>query len=313
MEQKLLVDYQKILTDIRYYELMANVFKNPQCEPAFIDYLHKLETKFRKEQPHLVDRKLIPYTIAKQIENNGHRTRHDYPMQTYQTQADLGGLVRWVDRCSTKGGILMTPAIKGVNVELIYQGGMLHKVVNMGDGLEGKDITINMYSVSGVPQQISELERVNIHGVVTMATVDVMEFNKMVTATVEMTTVQTLMSALPPISNATAIEALQFIPYMVNIPGTVFNLMDLRAILLSWDFMVPDAWVIKGTTREFGEFDEVITEFTNKRLKSLIYPTEGITFQVNDTHDRLTLGHTSRWPEWALKYIIGKPNVEADC
>lgn len=289
---------------------MEKVFKNPQATEEFHEYLRTQEARFQRDFPHLVDRALIPYTIAEQIANNGLRSRHDYPMQAYRPEHDLGGLVRWVDRCGTKGDILMSPAIRGVNVELVYQGGVLHKAVNMGDGLEGKDITLNMYSVNGVPQQIPETERVNIHGIVTIDSISAMELNRNPEA--EMSVAMTLMNSFNDKRNANEISALQFIPYMVNIPGVAYNLSDLRSILLAWDFMCLETWHIKGTTRELGEFDEVTTAYKEKVLNQLIYPTEGITLQVNDTHDRLTLGHTSRWPEWSLKYIMGKPYVNAE-
>jgi DNA ligase (NAD+) len=290
---------------------MSEVFKHPQATEDFHDYLRTQLVKFQKEHPEVVDRKLIPYTIAEQIANNGLRSRHDYPMQTYRTEADLGGLVRWFDRCGTKGDVIMIPAIKGVHVELIYQGGVLHKAVNMGDGIEGKDITLNMYSVEGVPQNIPDTERVNIHGVVTMATVDLMELNPSPDAVPEMVAANILMNSYGQDRKQLEVDALQFIPYTVNIPGVTYNLMDLRSILLSWNFTVLEVWNMRGLTREFGVFDEITTGYQDKVLNQLIYPTEGIIFQVNDTHDRLTLGHTSRYPEWALKYLMGKANVES--
>jgi DNA ligase (NAD+) len=291
---------------------MEKVFKNPQATEEFHDYLRTEEARFQRDFPHLVDRTLIPYSIAEQIAHNGLRSRHDYPMQAYRSEHDLGGLVRWVDRCGTKGDILMFPAIRGVHVELVYQGGVLHKAVNMGDGLEGKDITLNMYSVNGVPQQIPENERVNIHGIVTMDSIAVMAMHRDPEVQVEMAVATALMNSFNDKRDPDGISALQFIPYMVNIPGVAYNLSDLRSILLAWDFMGLEAWHMKGTTRELGEFDEVTTAYKEKVLNRLIYPTEGITFQVNDTHDRLTLGHTSRWPEWSLKYIMGKPYVNAE-
>lgn len=306
MVPRLVENYQKLLTDLRYYDLMAEVFKNPQASDELHDYLKIQLVKLQKEHPELIERKLIPYTIAEQIANNGLRSRHDYPMQTYKTELDLGGLVRWFDRCGTKGDILMSPAIKGIHVELVYQGGVLHKAVNMGDGIEGKDITLNMYTVDGVPQTIPETERVNIHGVVTMATIDNMELNPNPEILPEMTITNILMNSYGDNRKRLEVDSLQFIPYTVNIPGMTFNLMDLRSILQSWDFVTLDVWVMNGLTREFGEFDEVISNYRDAVLNLLIYPSDGIIFQVNDTHDRLTLGHTSRYPEWALKYFMGE-------
>lgn len=284
---------------------MRDVFKDPQNSDAVIDTFARLQHDLEREHPWLVGSIPTARGIGEQIERTGSRTRHDFPMLELKTINDLGALVRWVDTCQTLGDLVIEPSIEGAHVELIFVGGNLHKAVTKGDGIEGKDVTLNMYSVAGIPMEISETERVNIHGVVTMASVDIMEWDPSGVQGAAQVAATVLNRAFGISPIPLAVKSLQFIPTRVNIPGVTFTLMDLRAILSAWGFMPYESWTIKGITRELGEWEQVLLNYKTEVLNSMMYPSDGVTISVNNTHDRLMLGYTSRWPEWAVKFDKG--------
>lgn len=293
----------ELAASLTNYDLMHHVFKEPIVTDEFYDYTKRLYERMCRDNPQAA--KAIPKarSIRDQMLSQGNPSRHDFPMLPLLDVFDLSGVKRWFEMFDAKD-IVIEPSLLGIEVELVYVGGSLHKAVNRGDGLEGKDITMNMYLVNGVPQQIPETDRVNIHGKVVISRMDQLETPGWEHCDSRMTTAHHLMNVL----GLGRPECLAFIPHTVNIPGCPFDLMELRMVLMGWEFNLSPAWVFNGKCREMGAIEEGIDAFEEKQLKDYIYPTDGLTFRVNETQRRLELGYTSRYPEWAFKYIRGKIN-----
>lgn len=280
---------------------MYHVFKEPLVDDEFYDGVKLTYVHMCRDNPELAQATPKARTIAEQIATNHHEARHDFPMLELRETNDLHGLRRWFELVEADS-IVVEPYLAGCEVELVYVGGNLHKAVNRGDGLIGKDITLDMYSVRGVPQTIPELERVNIHGKVVIS-----KRNIGLTAGFEhchpvMVVAHHLMKSYPGVIAASEPDILQFIPHTVNIPGVTFDLMELRGILIAWDFNIPQARVFSGNCREIGALEEGIEEYVKQNLEDPEYDYLGLMFRVNETQKRLELGYTSRYPEWAINY-----------
>lgn len=308
MEAQIVKTIHDLQTEINTYDLMYHVFKEPIVQDDFYDQQKNTLYRIVKENPYLANVLPKARSIAEQIATNRRITRHDFPMLEFRETNDLHGLRRWFELVEAES-IVVEPYYVGCEVELVYVGGNLHKAVTRGDGLEGKDITLDMYSVSGVPQTISEMERVNIHGRVIIS-----KRNISLTAGFEnsppmMVVAHHLMQRYPEAIAESEPEILQFVPHTVNIPGMPFDLMQLRAILASWEFDVPDAVVMKGKCSDVSVIEDVIVELEAKQLADDSFAIDGLLFKVNETQKRLELGYTSRYPEWVVNYIKGKSNV----
>ena len=283
------------------YDLMYHVFKEPIVDDEFYDRTKRDYERMCRDNPQAANAIPKARSIRDQMLSKGNPARHDFPMLPLLDVFDLSGVKRWFEMFDAKD-VVVEPSLLGIEVELVYVGGSLHKAVNRGDGLEGKDITMNMYLVNGVPQQIPETDRVNIHGKVVIS-----HANKLATPGWEhcdprMVAAHHLMNVL----DQGRPECLEFIPHTVNIPGCPFDLMELRMILKSWDFASTPVTVFNGKCRELGSIEEGIDDFEEKHLNDYGYTIDGLTFRVNETQRRLELGYTSRYPEWAFKYIRGK-------
>jgi DNA ligase (NAD+) len=286
---------------------MYHIFKEPVIADVLYDLMKRDYERMCREYPGVANSIPRARSIRDQMLTNGKSTKHDFPMLPLREVHDVSGVKRWFEMFDAKD-IVVEPSLVGVEVELVYVGGTLHKAVNRGDSLEGLDITMNMYLVNGVPQQIPETERVNIHGKVVISRMDHMETMGWEHCSPQMVVAHHLMNQ--PAHGTTAVrpECLEFIPHTVNIPGCTFDLMELRMVLMAWDFALTPTIVLNGKCREVGSIEEYIEAFEEIHIKDYIYPIEGLTFRVNETQRRLELGYTSRYPEWAFKYIKGKSN-----
>lgn len=295
-------ELRAILTN---YDLMYHVFKEPLISDAQYDIYKRDYERMCRENPHAATAIPQARNIREQMLSRGELTKHDFPMLPLREAHDVSSLRRWFETVDAKD-ILCEPALRGIEVELVYVGGSLHKAVNYGDGLVGKDVTMHMYMVDGVPQHINETERVNIHGKVVISTAEHMELTDWKDVGPEMTATQVMMNMFR--DQGIKPDCLTFIPHTVNIPGCTFELMELRAIMSSWGFHHMPAFVFNGKVREVGAIEECIESFVSENLNDYMFPTDGLTFRVLETQRRLELGYTSRYPEWAIKLVKGQSN-----
>lgn len=291
----------RLHTEIVYYDLMYYVFKESVITDDEYQQLKAELVTAVNDCPLAAAEAPKARAIRDQLLSRDRDARHDFPMLELRETYDIHGLKRWFDLFDAKD-VVISPNVIGVEVELIYVGGTLHKAINRGDGLIGKDITINMYGVNGIPQQIPETDRVNIHGKVAVALDKQAKLPVWVDSCPSMCAAHLMLNMFNTETN-TNHEYLDFIPQVVNIPGVTMDHIDLREILIGWGFKGMVQRIFSGKIREVGALEESIDAFYTKELNTLPYPYKGVTFIVNETQRRLELGYTSRSPEYAVKYI----------
>lgn len=293
-------------SQIAYYDLLYHLFKEPVIENTQYDLIKTEYLRLIKAYPIAVD--IVPKarSIREQILSKGKTARHDFPMLSLINCNSLHELSRWFDKVEAQE-VTLEPNIIGCSVELVYVGGCLHKAVNRGDGLEGKDITISMYGVAGVPQQIADCERINIHGWVTIRNDRLHEVGSAAlrTCSPDMLVAKGLMDMFIP-DSLVNLECLEFVAHTVNIPGVIFNRVELNAVMRSWGFNTVTQSVVSGKIREVGALEEELETFTEQQLSKDLYKTNGYIFTVNETQRRLELGYTSRYPEYSIHYTQAK-------
>lgn len=293
---------QYVREEIRYIELLRDIFKTPINETRLTS-LQLEYAKLCKDHPLEVETTPKPRSIGDQLQSFGDMARHDYPVLAYRPVADIGGVKRWLDMVDGDHEIIVTPYYVGCQVELIYQGGGLHRAITKGGGIMGNDFTAKAYVIDGIPQQISETERVSIRGVVT-AKKEVVEGYKM--PQIVATTLMTSHFENGALNEVT--EGLVFIPDDIHIPGTTFSTIDLRSISLAWDFYGLNDHRFPGNRKEIGYLDELLEAFRKKQSDAL--PIQGWLFTVNSMSKKMELGYTSAHPEWAILLTEAKPDAQ---
>lgn len=280
---------------------MYRIFNTPQLSDDAYDQLKLEHVRALRDNPDEASALTRARSIKEQITTFGQQTRHDFPVLDARKIQSLSQLKNWLDLVDSNTTILVTPNYVGVTIELVYVGGRLHKAVNRGDGIWGLDITAQAYLINGVPQHIPENERVSIRGIVTLP----------VGVTQDPTTVKATARALMSFNSESSTvkdwqEQLTFIPTETNIPGTTFSTMELRSILLAWDFYLSPHTTFKGNQKELGFLEETIDEFYQQLTNSHL-EIDGLVFTVVSTQRKLELGYTSRYPEWNIHLEQGKP------
>ncbi|ABY63157.1 NAD-dependent DNA ligase [Pseudomonas phage 201phi2-1] len=296
-------DIQRFRDTIHFNELARDIFKNDGFDEIAYNDARAALVRVSAAYPRESKITTKARSIADQIKAFGSMARHDFPVLDYKPATTLMHVRNWLAKvdCDYTDNIdiIMTPYYNGCRVELVYQGGSLHKAITKGGGIMGTDFTMNAYLVEGIPQQILDNERISIRGVITSTLNHVWgEDEKRVISA-------SLMSTEPTNIN---LNYLVFVPDDWHVPGAMLNTKDLRSISLAWDMEPAGMDSFPGQYKEIGYLEEKIETF-RKEIKSKI-PYSGILFTVDSLGRKMELGYTSIHPEWAI-LLEEKSNVKS--
>lgn len=293
LDIKALKEIQHILDEMRELEISRDIYQGNGFREDIYNSLQATYTRLTQRYPmeSLAASKARP--ISEQIKAFGSLARHDFPVLDYKPASGVTHIRNWLDMVDASRDeeidIVMTPYYVGCRVELVYQGGSLHKAITKGGGIMGTDFTLNAYLIEGIPQQINDPERISVRGVIT--------FNRVVSPG---TDIRRVVAGAMLSDAATNINLtnLVFIADDWHIPGTTFSSKDLRSISLTWGMLDNYSDTFPGQFKETGYLEETIEEF--KLAVKTELPMLGILFTVNPLQRKMDLGYTSVHPEWAI-------------
>lgn len=287
---------QKLYNELRYIDMMRQIFNQEIVTAEELLSKRVEHGQLVREYPIEAEANPKARPIAEQLRTFGVLTQHDYPVLDLRPVHDLGGVKRWLEMVDDDGDVIMSPVYAGAVIELIYVGGLLHKAITKGCGLDGMDITAQAYLVEGIPQEIDNLQRVSIRGTVTIPTVECQtDITRAVTrALLAFRTTDPELTRLQ--------QHLRFVPDELYIPEVPLNTSELRFILFDWDFYIDRAATMNAKRRETGLLDEMITAFY-QRFETSEFLVTGLRLTVDSALRKMELGYTSRYAEWAINLV----------
>lgn len=100
--------------------------------------------------------------IGSPIDRFDQPVHYDEVMGSLDSTRDYPVLERWLGDCAN--GIIASLKIDGLALELRYENGYLVQAGTRGEGMIGKDVTLNATAIADIPQQISYKEPLRIRG-----------------------------------------------------------------------------------------------------------------------------------------------------
>lgn len=299
-------NYVELCQEIRNAQLMYHVFKEPIMNNIRYDGLVREQVKRLKENPALGEAKAEARSIRKQICSLGNPAKHDYPMLQLNRKNDLSGLVSWLKQLPQEATVSISTKVTGVDLDLIYIEGRLHKAITRGDGLVGRDVTIAAYCIDGIQDCISVNGRVVIRGTVTSKTL-VINSNGHVHQPEKMELLSHISNVLLKTSEWNEGTDLTFIAHNASFPENLFSTwVEVDSVLRRSGFghVKHYGTELPAGVYEIGYWEEVLDKIKERiKSSSYLYPFNGLVFKVDQFEHRYDLGYTSRFPEWAISYV----------
>lgn len=298
--------YLELTDQIRNAQIMYHVFKEPTINDMRYDGLVREQVKFLKDHPECADAKAEARTIRQQLASIGNPSKHDYPMLSLRRTESLSGLINWLRTLPDDSTVSASIKITGVELDLIYVEGKLHKAVTRGDGMVGRDVTIAAYCIDGIPSTIKQPGRVCVRGQVTSRNLTINKEGQ-VYIPEKMELLSHVSQALHKITDYQAETDLIFVAHTANVPHDLYSdWKEVDFMLRCNGFGVLKHYFMgeKANVYEPGHWEEILDK-VKERIKSGTYlePFNGLVFKVDQMEHRYELGYTTRYPEWAVSFV----------
>lgn len=313
---------EELRAQIEHHRFLYYVLDKPEITDAEFDRLFRELQQLEDQYPDLVTPNsptqkvgAVPSTEFKQV-------KHEIPMLSLSNAMSDEDLDKWSDRIAR--GLELTPEraaevefvcelkIDGLSISVKYENGVLVRGATRGSGDVGEDVTLNLRTISALPQQLKPLpdgsmpKNLEVRGEVYFPISSFQQLNAALSK-----------EGLPPFANprnaasgslrqkdprVTAKRKLSLWTYFAYItdpafpePKTHAESLDLLAGLgLPVD---PNRAVASG----IDGVKSFCQQWFDKR-HSLDYQTDGVVIKLNDRRLWPQLGSTSHSPRWAIAY-----------
>jgi DNA ligase (NAD+) len=289
--------------DRRYYVEMA-----PTITDAEYDRLFRELADLEAAHPAWIAPDSPTQRVAPAPVSDFPKVVRELPMLSLDNTYSRDELLAFCERV-TKGlgetatAFVVEPKIDGISVELTYREGRFVLGATRGDGRIGEDVTTNLRTVKSLPLSLAEPATVTVRGEVFMLRRDFEAINA-----------ERALASEEPWKNPRnftggslklldprecARRPLQVLLYEL-VDGERVRplhseaLAHLRALGLP---VSPDVSVVEGVEA----LAEAVSAWADRR-QALPYEADGLVIKVNAFAERRLLGHTAKFPRWAIAY-----------
>lgn len=188
----------------------------------------------------------------------------------------------------------------GLTICLTYQDGKFVRATTRGNGVEGEDVTAQVLTIKSYPLTIQNKGTLEVQGEAIMRLSVLDEYNK--------TAAEPLKNARNAVAGAirnldpkiTEKRKVEIMFYNVNYSSDKRFLSQIECV----KFLKDNGFKVHPYLSICNDINEVmsaIKEIENNR-KTLDILTDGAVVKVNDINVREKLGHTDKFPRWAIAY-----------
>jgi DNA ligase (NAD+) len=317
---QLLQEVTELRAAIRQHEERYYVLHDPAISDTEFDRLLYRLRDLEAAHPELVTPDSPTQRVAGRPVDGFATVEHTIPMLSLDNAYEEAALEAFDERVRKGLGLdadrtvayVAELKIDGLSIALRYHDGLLVRGVTRGDGVRGEDVTSNVRAIRGVPLALrtappGELE---VRGEIFLPRAS---FDRM--------NVERADTGDPPFANprnAAAGTMRTLDPALVGRRGLgvyLYQLADrgeapgqlpspptghaaVLAALAAWGLPVEPNWRqcdgISGVVAYCREWAEA--------RRTLPYDTDGVVIKVDQLANRLRLGHTAKFPRWAMAF-----------
>ena len=301
--------YKELKDTIAYH---ANKYYNEDA-PEISDFEYDmlmLELKsIEKEHPELItsDSPTQVIVASGKVDSHFKEVIHKIPLQSLQDVFDVSGVLDFTNRMEkvvSNPTYVVEAKIDGLSVALEYKDGIFIRGATRGNGIVGEDVTINLKTISSIPQKLKDKIDITVRGEVYLPKKYFEKINE------EREIMGEKLFANP--RNAAAGSLRQLDPQVTanrNLDIFIFNVQELREISFfshyeSLKFLEQQGFVISPYLKKCNTSNEVIAaieEISNMR-GSFPFDIDGAVVKVDNLNQREEIGVTTKVPKWAVAY-----------
>ncbi len=233
------------------------------------------------------------------------KRKHEFPLYSLNKVKDYSDLGKWITDMQNDSGrhdldFSLEYKYDGLKVVLEYDGGRYKTATTRGNGKIGEDVTLQVKTIRSVPMNIPFKKRLIVQGECMMTNKAFEEYNK--TADIPLKNprngVAGAVRNLDP--KETAKRKLDFFCYDISFVEDyeIKSQKDMHDFIVDQGFLTGDYFkIIKNLKQAEDEIAKI--DKTKDHLDVMI---DGMVLKVNDSTIREDIGHTNKFPKWAIAY-----------
>ena len=310
----------RLRNEIHQHDYLYYVKNSPDISDREYDLLYQRLKELESKYPDCVTADSPTQRVGGKIEERFRQRVHSSPMlsldNTYNVEEVRAFHQRVLKGLPDVAEVEYVVELKfdGLAVALTYEEGKLVRGATRGDGVKGEDITANLKTIRSIPLEISQSKTMEVRGEVYMPRKEFQRLNVLREEEGESPFANprnAAAGALRVLDPAiTASRKLGIFIYSVgfiddNNLQTHSELQEKRASL---------RFPVNEHNRRCANFEETLAIIDEWRTKKdeLDYEVDGLVIQVNSLAYRKKLGHTSRFPRWAVAYKYAAEQAETE-
>jgi len=307
----------ELRASIRHHEERYYVFHDPEISDAEFDRLLARLTALEAEHPELVTPDSPTQRVAGRAVDGFKTVEHAVPMLSLDNAYDEAGLVAWDERVrkglelgdDTLVDYVAELKIDGLSIAVHYRDGLLAQGITRGDGLRGEDVTSNVRAVRGIPLSLrsSAPGSVEVRGEIFLSrsSFDRVNRERVVAGESPFANPRNAAAGTMRTLDAALVAGRGLGAYLYQLVESEAGSGDpggsqaaVLDTLATWGLPVERHWTdcrgieaVLAYCREWGD-----------ARQDLPFDTDGIVVKVDDFEARQRLGHTAKFPRWAMAF-----------
>ena len=300
----------ELAEQIREHQYRYYVLDKPTLSDAEFDQLWKKLENLESKNPELRDPHSPTVEVGGGFATHFEQYDHLEKMMSLDNVFGDDELQAWFERVAkstTSNSWLCEVKVDGLAINLRYENGQLFRALTRGNGTTGEDVTLNVRTISNVPQQLKGAKipaTVEIRGEIYFP---VKEFNQLNESIEE--------SGKTPFANPrnaaagslrqkdpriTASRPLALVVHGIGaVSDEIFATQsEAYELMKSWGLPIGNHVKVAKNQAEVRQF----IEYYLKHRHDVEHEIDGVVIKVNERNLQSELGYTSRAPKWAIAY-----------
>lgn len=307
-------EHAALVEEVRNHQYRYYVLDAPVISDAEFDRLFQRLQEIEAAHPALVSPDSPTQQVGGTFSTEFTAVDHLERMLSLDNAFSAEELRAWADRVEKEVGTevhyLCELKIDGLAINLLYRDGRLVRALTRGDGRTGEDVTLNVRTISDVPERLTGTDEFPVPALVEVrgeVFFRVEEFAELNARLVE--------AGKPPFANprnAAAGSLRQKDPRVTRSRPLHFISHGLgkrdgfEPARQSESYRALRAWGIPASshTKVLGTIEEVeeYSAYWGEHRHDAVHEIDGVVVKVDEVPLQRRLGNTSRAPRWAIAY-----------
>lgn len=302
----------ELAEEIREHQYRYYVQDKPTISDAEFDSLWRELEKLESNNPELRDADSPTFEVGGGFATHFTQFDHHERMMSLDNVFSSEELEAWFERVKKEDeGKALTwlceLKVDGLAINLIYENGNLTRALTRGNGVTGEDVTVNVRTIKGVPQKLSDKKApklVEIRGEIYFPLTAFNELNESLEESGKTPFANPRNAAAGSLRQkdprVTASRPLSLIVHGIGaVDGRQFDTQSAAYELLKeWGLPVSSRYKVVSSREEVRKFVDYYLEHRH----DLEHEIDGIVIKVNEREAQASIGATSRAPKWAIAY-----------